>query len=126
MDRAQSRVFFVDIKMPYDENLVRVETEKKRKYLDLAHEVTDTWHLESTETIPIVISANGLIPVSLAHYLTRLGFRGSSLAARMQKVVLLDPARIVRRFLSLSTCPPARLASPAGVLSSARSKYVFM
>ncbi|XP_052744232.1 trypsin, alkaline C-like [Bicyclus anynana] len=59
LDRAQSRVFLVDITIPYDENLVRAETEKKRKYLDLALEVTAMWHVESTEIIPIVISANG-------------------------------------------------------------------
>ncbi|CAH2237857.1 jg14825 [Pararge aegeria aegeria] len=45
MDRAQSRVFLVDITIPYDENLVRAETEKKRKYLDPAHEVTAMWHV---------------------------------------------------------------------------------
>ncbi|CAH2059309.1 unnamed protein product, partial [Iphiclides podalirius] len=38
MDRAQSRVFLVDITIPYDENLVKAETDKKTKYLDLAHE----------------------------------------------------------------------------------------
>ncbi|CAH2244279.1 jg7746 [Pararge aegeria aegeria] len=101
MDRAQSRVFLVDITIPYDDNLVRAETQKKRKYLDLAHEVTAMWHVESAEIIPIVISANGLIPVRLAHHLRRLGFRSNSLAAKMQKVVLLDSTRIVRRFLSL-------------------------
>ncbi|CAH2232669.1 jg5294 [Pararge aegeria aegeria] len=104
MDRAQSSMFLVDITIPYDENLVRAETEKKRKYLVLvlAHEVTAMWHVESAEIIPTVISANGLIPVSLAHHLRRLGFRGNSLAAKMQKVLLLDSARIVRRLLSLS------------------------
>ncbi|CAH2094527.1 unnamed protein product [Euphydryas editha] len=101
MDRAQSRVFLVDITIPHDENLVKAETEKKRKYLDLAHEIVDMWGVDSTEIIPIVISANGLIPVSLAHHLRQLGIRDGSLAARMQKAVLLDSARIVRRFLSL-------------------------
>ncbi|CAH2094526.1 unnamed protein product [Euphydryas editha] len=101
MDRAQSRVFLVDITIPHDENLVKAETEKKRKYLDLAHEIVDMWGVESTEIIPIVISANGLIPVSLAHHLRQLGICDGSLAARMQKAVLLDSARIVRRFLSL-------------------------
>ncbi|CAH2084520.1 unnamed protein product [Euphydryas editha] len=101
MDRAQSRVFLVDITIPHDENLVKAETDKKRKYLDLAHEIVDMWGVDSTEIIPIVISANGLIPVSLAHHLRQLGIRDGSLAARMQKAVLLDSARIVRRFLSL-------------------------
>ncbi|CAH2052194.1 unnamed protein product, partial [Iphiclides podalirius] len=102
MDRAQSRVFLVDITIPYDENLVKAETDKKTKYLDLAHEVTDMWGGVPTEIIPIVVSANGLIPVSLSKHLRRLGLRDGSLQAQMQKAVLLDTARIVRRFLSLS------------------------
>lgn len=101
MDRAQSRVFLVDITIPHDENLVKAETEKRRKYLDLAHEVTDMWGVASTEIIPVVLSVNGLIPKTLKTNLRQLGFRGSSLPARMQKAVLLDTARIVRRFLSL-------------------------
>ncbi|CAH2074940.1 unnamed protein product, partial [Iphiclides podalirius] len=102
MDRAQSRVFLVDITIPYDENLVKAETDKKTKYLDLAHEVTDMWGGVPTEIIPIVVSANGLIPVSLSEHLRRLGLRDGTLQAQMQKAVLLDTARIVRRFLSLS------------------------
>ncbi|CAH2227191.1 jg14595 [Pararge aegeria aegeria] len=102
MDRAQSRVFLVDITIPYDESLVRSETEKKRKYLDNSLTRSRGYRHVAREIIPIVISANGLIPVSVAHHLRRLGFRGNSLAAKMQKVVLLDSARIVRRFLSLS------------------------
>ncbi|CAG4958012.1 unnamed protein product [Parnassius apollo] len=38
MDRVQSRIFLVDITIPYDENLVKAETHKQTKYLDLAHE----------------------------------------------------------------------------------------
>ncbi|CAH2044345.1 unnamed protein product, partial [Iphiclides podalirius] len=80
MDWAQSWVFLVDITIPYDENLVKAETDKKTKYLDLAHEVTDI----------------------LSKHLRRLGLRDGSLQAQIQKAVLLDTARIVRRFLSLS------------------------
>ncbi|CAK1586333.1 unnamed protein product [Parnassius mnemosyne] len=102
MDRAQSRIFLVDITIPYDENLVKAETDKRTKYLDLAHEVTDMWGGLPAEIIPVVVSANGLIPVSLSGHLKRLGLRDGPLQAQMQKAVLLDTARIVRRFLSLS------------------------
>ncbi|CAG5021060.1 unnamed protein product [Parnassius apollo] len=102
MDRAQSRIFLVDITIPYDENLVKAETDKQTKYLDLAHEVTDMWGGLPTEIIPVVVSANGLIPVSLSGHLRQLGLRGGPLQVQMQKAVLLDTARIVRRFLSLS------------------------
>ncbi|CAH2239471.1 jg21479 [Pararge aegeria aegeria] len=52
-DRAQSSVFLVDITIRYDKNLVRAETEKKRKYLDLSHEIIAMWHVEYTEIILI-------------------------------------------------------------------------
>ncbi|CAK1595089.1 unnamed protein product [Parnassius mnemosyne] len=102
MDRAESRIFLVDITIPYDETLVKAETDKRTKYLDLAHEVTDMWGGLPAEIIPVVVSANGLIPVSLSGHLRRLGLRDGPLQAQMQKAVLLDTARIVRRFLSLS------------------------
>ncbi|KAA5654928.1 hypothetical protein F3G58_31985 [Pseudomonas aeruginosa] len=100
MDRTESRVFLVDITIPYDENLVRAEADKKTKYLDLAHEVTDMWRVVSTEIIPVVVSVNGLVPKSLSKHLERLGLNKKSVVAQMQKAVLLDNARIVRRFLS--------------------------
>ncbi|XP_022836903.1 uncharacterized protein LOC111364281, partial [Spodoptera litura] len=73
MDQTESRVFLVDITIPYDENLVRAEADKKTKYLDLAHEVTDMWRVVSTEIIPVVVSVNGLVPKSLSKHLERLG-----------------------------------------------------
>ncbi|KAA5634464.1 hypothetical protein F3G63_34945 [Pseudomonas aeruginosa] len=90
----------MDITIPYDENLVRAEADKKTKYLDLAHEVTDMWRVVSTEIIPVVVSVNGLVPKSLSKHLERLGLNKKSVVAQMQKAVLLDNARIVRRFLS--------------------------
>ncbi|CAG9781775.1 unnamed protein product [Diatraea saccharalis] len=102
MDRAESRVFLVDVTVPFDENLVKAESDKKLKYLNLAHEVTDMWRVSSTEIIPVVVSTNGLVPTSLHDHLKRLGLRDGPMIARLQRAILLDNARIVRRFLSLS------------------------
>ena len=102
MDRAQSRVFLVDVTVPYDENLVKAESDKKLKYLNLAHEVTEMWRVGSTEIIPVVISTNGLVPTSLRGHLKKLGLRDGPIIPRLQRAILLDNARIVRRFLSLS------------------------
>jgi hypothetical protein len=84
----------VDITIPHDEK------DKASKYLDLAHEVTAMWDVNSTIIVPIVVSANGLIAKSLDHHLKRLSLDGW-IKGRIQKAVLLDSARIVRRFLSL-------------------------
>lgn len=103
MDRSQSRVFLVDVTIPCDENLVKAERDKFVKYLELADEVTDMWGVGSTEIIPVVVSTNGLIPTSLRRHLQRLGVRDGPIISRLQKAVLLDNARIVRRFLSPQT-----------------------
>ncbi|KAI8433843.1 hypothetical protein MSG28_015797 [Choristoneura fumiferana] len=70
------------------------------KYLDLAHEVTAMWDVDSTVIVPIVVSANGLIAKSLDQHLKRLSLDGW-IKGQIQKAVLLDTARIVRRFLTL-------------------------
>ena len=100
IDRSQRRAVLVDITIPHDENLVKAEKDKLSKYLDLAHEVTDMWDVDSTIIVPIVVTANGLIAKSLDHHLRRLSLDGW-LKGLIQKAVLLDTARIVRRFLSL-------------------------
>jgi len=100
IDRSQRRAVLVDITIPHDENLVKAEKDKLSKYLDLAHEVTAMWNVDSTSIVPIVVSANGLIAKSLDQHLERLSLDGW-IKGRIQKAVLLDTARIVRRFLSL-------------------------
>lgn len=103
VDREQSRVFLVDVTIPHDENLVKAERDKFAKYLELADEVTEMWGVASAEIIPVVVSTNGLVPTSLHSHLRRLGVRDGPVVSSMQKAVLLDNARIVRRFLSLPT-----------------------
>ena len=89
----------MNITVPHDENLVKAEKDKQFKYLDLAREVVDMWDVNTAVIVPIVVSANGLIAKSLDQHLRRLAL-GSWIKGLIQKAVLLDTARIVRRFLS--------------------------
>ena len=100
IDRSARRVMIIDVTIPHDENLVKAEKEKQIKYLDLAHEVVDMWNVNSAIIVPIVVTANGLIAKSLDEHLSRLSL-GGWIKGLIQKAVLLDTARIVRRFLSL-------------------------
>ncbi|CAH0678041.1 unnamed protein product [Spodoptera exigua] len=100
VDRKERRAMIVDIAVPHDENLVKAEKDKLIKYIDLAREVVDMWEVDSAIIVPIVVSANGLIAKSLDQHLRRLSL-GGWIKGLIQKVVLLDTARIVRRFLSL-------------------------
>ena len=68
-------------------------------FIDLAREVVNMWDVGTAVIVPIVVSANGLIAKSLDQHLRRLSL-GSWIKGMIQKAVLLDTARIVRRFLS--------------------------
>ena len=100
IDRLERRAMIVDVTIPHDENLVKAEKEKQTKYVDLAREIVDMWDVDSAVIVPIVVSVNGLIAKSLDYHLKRLRLN-SWVKGLMQKAVLLDTARIVRRFLSL-------------------------
>ena len=100
IDRSARRVMIIDVTIPHDENLMKAEKEKHIKYLDLAHGVVDMWNVNSAIIVPIVVTANGLIAKSLDEHLSRLSL-GRWIKGLIQKAVLLDTARIVRRFLSL-------------------------
>ncbi|RVE46395.1 hypothetical protein evm_008929 [Chilo suppressalis] len=100
IDRHERRAVVVDVAVPHDDNLVKAEKDKENKYLDLAREIVDMWDIDSAIVVPIIISAHGLIAKSLDKHLKRLAL-GGWVKSQMQKAVLLDTARIVRRFLSM-------------------------
>ncbi|CAH2237010.1 jg9502 [Pararge aegeria aegeria] len=93
------RAIIVDITIPHDDNLVKAEKEKVSKYLDLAHEITAMWNVESTVIVAIVVSVNGLLTKSFDQHLKKLSL-GCWIKGRIQKAVL-ETAHIVRRFLIL-------------------------
>ncbi|CAH2267522.1 jg22610 [Pararge aegeria aegeria] len=92
------RAIIADITIPHDDNLVTAEKDKVSKYLDLAHEITAMWNVEST--VPIVVSVTGLLAKNFDQHLKKLSL-GCWINGRIQKAVVLETARIVRRFLSL-------------------------
>ncbi|CAH2241353.1 jg15553 [Pararge aegeria aegeria] len=100
VDRSVRRAIIVDITIPHDDNLVKAEKEKVSKYLDLAHEITAMWNVESTVVVPIVVSVNGLLAKSFDQHLKKFSL-GCWIKGRIQKAVVLETARIVRRFLTL-------------------------
>ncbi|CAH2267871.1 jg12947 [Pararge aegeria aegeria] len=90
-DRSVRRAIIVDT-IPHDDNLVKAEKEKVFKYLDLAHDITAMWNVESTV---IRSSREKLRPTYFKLSL------GCWIKGRIQKAVVLETARIVRRFLTL-------------------------
>ncbi|XP_069358840.1 uncharacterized protein [Maniola hyperantus] len=100
VDRSARRAIIVDVTIPHDDNLVKAEKEKVSKYLDLAHEITAMWSVDSTIIVPIVVSVHGLIANSFDQHLKKLSIN-CWIKGKIQKAVVLETARIVRRFLTL-------------------------
>ncbi|CAH2256851.1 jg11010 [Pararge aegeria aegeria] len=99
-EKSVRRAIIVDITIPHDDNLVKAEMEKVTKYLDLAHEITAMWNVESTVIFLIVVSVNGLLAKSFDQHLKKLSL-GCWIKGRMQRAVVLETARIVRIFLTM-------------------------
>ncbi|CAH2262223.1 jg26837 [Pararge aegeria aegeria] len=102
VDRSVRRAIIVDITYPHDDNLVKAEKEKVSIYSDLAHKITAMWNVESTVIVPIVGSVNDLLEKSFDQHLKKLSLGcWIKWSGRIQKAVVLETARIVRRFLTL-------------------------
>ena len=88
-----------DIAVPNTHNILNTVAEKKRKYTDLGDEVVRMWKLEKVHIVPVVLSATGVIPKNLHESLATLGIERQVFMA-LQKAVVLNTTRIVRKFLS--------------------------
>lgn len=88
----------IDVAVPLNANLQKTYAEKVNKYVDLAEEIKDMWHLKKVTIRPLIISATGIVPKSLVAQLAELNI--SLTLATIQKAILMDTCHIVRRFLS--------------------------
>ncbi|KAI5747578.1 hypothetical protein M8J77_016195 [Diaphorina citri] len=109
-DRNKKEAYIIDIAVPNTHNLMSTITEKRRKYTDLAEEVMNLWNMNKVTVIPIVLSASGVIPPIVLsatgvipkdlHKSLKTLALNNNLGKLMQKAVVLNTTRIVRRFLS--------------------------
>ncbi|CAK7193078.1 hypothetical protein COMNV_01291 [Commensalibacter sp. Nvir] len=100
IDKSKQSAFIIEIGVPSDDNLHKVVAEKKRKYVELAEEIKQLYHLKETRILPIVISCNGLIPEETVSSLRLLELPSQTIE-RMQQAVLLGTANIVRKFTNI-------------------------
>lgn len=98
IDKKEKTANIIDIAIPASHNVIKTEQEKQRKYEELAIQLKQIWHLKSTSTQPIVISAEGIISKHLEHNLWKLGVARRILGIA-QKAVLLQTCHIIRKFL---------------------------
>ena len=72
--------------------------EKLAKYQDLEIEIEKTWGMKTT-TVPVIIGAFGLFKKGTENYIGKIP--GNIGITELQKTVLLGPAHILRRTLSV-------------------------
>ncbi|WP_229833152.1 RNA-directed DNA polymerase [Streptomyces narbonensis] len=100
IDKKNKLGFLIDIAVPNTHNLDYTIVKKRQKYADLGHEIKRSMKLKRVETVPLVISATGVIPKALHAGLKRIDLpKGTFL--EMQKAVILNTCRITRKFLDL-------------------------
>ena len=98
IDKAHKTVYLVDIAVPNSNNVQKTCEEKMAKYKELADELKEQWKMNKVITVPIVISATGIIPKSIHNSLQELDISKNTYI-EMQKAVILNTCHIVRKFL---------------------------
>ncbi|KAL3282985.1 hypothetical protein HHI36_006143 [Cryptolaemus montrouzieri] len=89
----------VDVAIPNNNNVLNKFQEKKSKYTDLAVEIKQMWHLDEIDIVLVIISSTGLIPKRLHDSLKKLELHKNT-NIEMQKAVIFNTCRIVRKFMS--------------------------
>jgi hypothetical protein len=98
-NKVEKTATIIDIAVPLTHNIRSTEMEKIRKYEDLAIQVKDIWKLKKTTTLPLVISAEGVMSKNFRKNLKELGLN-EALHKTAQKAILLQTCHIVRKFLN--------------------------
>ncbi|XP_073962028.1 uncharacterized protein [Choristoneura fumiferana] len=101
LDKHNKSVTLIDIAICNTHNLLTTHTDKTTKYTDLSVEIKTQWQVHNVKTVPIILSTTGVIPKTLHASLRALDIHPSAYTL-LQKAVILNTCRIVRKFLSMS------------------------
>jgi hypothetical protein len=99
-DKKQRQVYLIDFAVVNNNNLQSTYNTKLNKYMEIAAEIKEQWHVRSVTIIPIIISTMGVVPITLRQNLKKLSLK-ENLHIEMQKSVIIGSCSIVRRFLNL-------------------------
>ena len=94
--KKENNCIIVDFAIPYDTRIEQKEKEKVEKYQDLKRELQKLWNMK-VKVVPIVIGALGTPPKDIKRRVKELGIE--TRIEEMQKTVILQSARILRRVL---------------------------
>ena len=98
IDKIWKTATIIDIAVPRDDNIKDKEQEKIDKYQPLKEELNKLWGTK-TKVVPVVVGSLGAVTTKLHSWLSE--FPGKVDEISLQKSVLLDTCRMLRRTLKL-------------------------
>jgi hypothetical protein len=99
LDKTIKEVCLIDAAVPNSHNLHSAITEKLQKYTELKEELIRVWQQETAYITPLALPTKESIPNKLHESLKLLNIR-PDLPTILQKAVILNTCRTVRKFLA--------------------------
>jgi hypothetical protein len=100
LNKQQKQAYLLDIAVRNSHNTItQTYNTKNNKYLELSVAMRNLWSLEKNSTLPLIISATGIVPQSLFKNFKILDLG----VVEIQKGILLYSCHIVRKFLNIDT-----------------------
>lgn len=100
-NKQKKEAFLIDIAHPNDNNLEKTEREKITKYFELCQEYKSIYKLNKVTVIPIIITTSGIISKNILTFLNMIDMGDKYMLKLMQKSVILETCRIVRKVLNI-------------------------
>ena len=98
VDKKGRILKIIDFAVPEDSRIDEKEKDKIEKYQDLGRELQKIWNVK-LKTIPLVVGSLGAIPQQFGNRLKRISITAGT--AQVQRTVLLETARILRKVLEI-------------------------
>ena len=98
VDKKEGNFKIIDFAAPGDSRIEEKEKDKTEKYQDLGRELQKIWNVK-VKTIPLVVGSLGAIAKQFGNRLKEIGITAGT--ARVQKMVLLGTAGILRKVLEI-------------------------
>jgi len=95
-NKKEKTCTLIDVAIPADRNVVRMEAEKNLKYKSLCIEIQRMWNLKCT-IVPVITGATGLVTSSLKKNAETIPRKHS--IDSLQKTAILGTSQIIRKVL---------------------------
>ena len=99
VDKKVKSCVIIDVAVPGDFRIREKEIKKVEKYQNLKRELKRLWSLKKVEIVPMVVGALGCISKGFSGWMDTFGIKLN--VGIVQKSVLLETARILRKVLDM-------------------------